>query len=115
MVSPLVVPESVAGHLPAKQLDANGAARPGTLTVTNHRMYWTQRQSLLSKVPARPGAEVYWPELDAVVEHRIEKHSLFVAQRRAAADRLRFWLTESDGARLRDQLKRFGFDTHAWA
>jgi hypothetical protein len=63
----------------------------------------------------RPSAEVYWPELAAVVEHRIEKHSLFVAEHRAAAERIRFWLTESDGARLRRHLKQLGFDTDAWA
>jgi hypothetical protein len=82
--------------------------------MTNHRMYWTRRQSPLSKMPAQPTAEVYWPELAAVVEHRIEKHSLFVAQPRAAAGRLRFWLTQSDGALLRAYLTGLGFDTHAW-
>ena len=113
-MAPYSVPESVAGQLPAKQLGSDGAATPGTLTMTNYRMYWTRRSSPLSKVPAEPSAEVYWPELTAVVEHRIEKHSLFVAQRIAAADRLRFWLTQSDGARLRAHLGGLGFDTHAW-
>jgi hypothetical protein len=108
--------ESVAGELPAKQLQVDGRATPGTLTMTSHRMYWTRRPSPLSKVPAQPSDEVYWPELAAVVEHRIEKHSLFVAERRAAADgRLRFWLSGTDGARLREHLRRLGFDTHAWA
>jgi hypothetical protein len=114
VVSPLSVPERVAGQLPAKQLEVDGAATPGMLTMTNHRMYWTRRSSPLSKVPARPSVEVYWPELGAVVEHRIEKHSLFVAQGRSASGRLRFWLTESDGARLRGHLRQLGFDTHAW-
>jgi hypothetical protein len=114
-VSPYSVPESVAGQLPAKRLQADGAATPGTLTMTNRRMYWTRRSSPLSKMPPRPSAEVYWPELAAVVEHRIEKHSLFIAERRAATERIRFWLTDSDGARLRGHLKELGFDTHAWA
>jgi hypothetical protein len=111
---PYSVPESVAWQLPAKQLQVDGAAIPGTLTVTNRRMYWTRRPSLLSKRAAQPSAEVYWPELAAVVEHRIEKHSLFVAQRRAATDRLRFWLSETDGARVRGHLTHLGFDTHSW-
>jgi hypothetical protein len=114
-VSPFSVPEFVAEQLPAKQLGLDGTATPGTLTMTNHRMFWTRRSSPLSKVPARPSAQVYWPELAAVVEHRIEKHSLFVAERRSGAERLRFWLTESDGARLRGHLGQLGFDTHAWA
>lgn len=113
-MSPFSVPESVAERLPAKQLDVNGTATSGTLTMTNHRMYWTRRASPLSKMPTRPSAEVYWPEVAAVVEHRIEKHSLFVTQRRTAGERLRFWLSEPDGARLRVHLRQLGFDTHAW-
>jgi hypothetical protein len=114
-VSPLSVPESVALQVPAKQLQVDGAATPGILTVTNHRMYWTRRPSVLSKRPVQPSAAIYWPELSAIVEHRIEKHSLFIVQRRGAVVRLRFWLSEADGARLRGQLTRLGFDTHAWA
>jgi hypothetical protein len=113
-VGPFSVPERVALQVPAKQLQVDGAATPGILTVTNHRMYWTRRPSVLSKRRAQPTGVIYWPDLSAIVEHRIEKHSLFVAQRRGAAERLRYWLSESDGARLRGQLTRHGFDTHAW-
>jgi hypothetical protein len=112
-VSPLSVPESVALQVPAKQLQVDGAATPGILTVTNHRMYWTRRPSVLSKRAAQPSVVIYWPERSAIVEHRIQKHSLFVA--RGSSGMLRFWLSESDGARVRGQLTRHGFDTHTWA
>lgn len=114
-MSPHSAPEAVAWQVPAKRLSVEGDAESGSLTMTNRRMFWTRRQSPLSKLPATPGAEIYWPELAAIVEHRIEKHSLFVAQRRGAPERHRFWVRDADGARLRGHLNHLGFDTHAWA
>jgi thioesterase domain-containing protein len=111
---PYSVPEAVAWEIPAKGLNVEGIGTLDTLTMTNRRMYWTRRQSLPSKTPATPCAEVHWPEIAAIVEHRIEKHSLSIAQRRGVAERLRFWVSGSDGDRMRRLLTGLGFDTHAW-
>jgi hypothetical protein len=108
------IPEAVAWEVPAKRLNVDGLGTVGTLTMTNRRMYWTRRQSLLSKTPAKPCEEIHWPEMAAIVEHRVEKHALFIAQRRGVADRLRFWVSGSDGDRMRRHLAGLGFDTHAW-
>jgi hypothetical protein len=113
-MSPHSAPEAVAWQVPAKRLSLEGEAEAGSLTMTDRRMFWTRRQSPLSKVPTPPGSEIYWPELAAIVEHRIEKHSLFVAERRGAAERHRFWVRDADGARLRGHLNHLGFDTHSW-
>jgi hypothetical protein len=113
-MSPRSTPEAVAWQVPAKRLNPDGDGEVGSLTMTNRRMFWTRRPSPLSRVPATPTSEIYWPELAAIVEHRIEKHSLFVAERRGAGERHRFWVRDSDGARLRGHLSHLGFDTHAW-
>ena len=114
-MSPRSTHETVAWQVPAKRLNLDGDGEVGSLTMTNRRMFWTRRQSPLSRLPAMPTSEIYWPELAAIVEHRIEKHSLFVAQRRGTDERHRFWVRDADGARLRGHLSHLGFDTHAWA
>jgi hypothetical protein len=60
----------VVADLPGARLQVT--ATPGTLTISNHRMNWTRRSSPPSKVPAQPSAQVYRPELAAMVEHQIE-------------------------------------------
>lgn len=49
-----------------------GHAERGPTDQGRVRYPGTRRSSPLSKVPVQSTAEVYWPELAAIVEHRIE-------------------------------------------